>query len=107
MRSLLVAVSLAPSAAGAVLVLVRLTPEGRPPQPRLVLLYATCSVNRDFLSPYNAAVDFTPELAEFPRGGSVFLRHWSEAGQSGIAFASIFSGTQAPECNAPGTQRCG
>ncbi len=66
-----------------------------PLSPRLVLLYATCSLNKDFLSPYNSAVTFTPHLEEFSRKAVVFRRHQTESGQSGTAFASIFSGTQA------------
>jgi arylsulfatase A-like enzyme len=66
-----------------------------PPAPRLVLLYAPCTVNKDYLSPYNPAVDFTPRLGELARGAVVFRRHQTEAGASGIAYASLFSGTQA------------
>jgi arylsulfatase A-like enzyme len=65
--------------------------------PRLVLLYATCSLNKSFLSPYNNDVTYTPHLRRFAQRGVVFQRHQTEAGQSGTAFASIFSGTQAPE----------
>lgn len=64
---------------------------------RLVLLYATCSLNKTFLSPYNSDVTYTPHLHRFAQRGVVFLRHQTEAGQSGIAFASIFTGTQAAE----------
>ena len=60
--------------------------------PRLVLLFATCTVNTRYLSPYNPAVPYTPELADFARDASVFMRHETEAGSSGIAFASLFSG---------------
>ena len=65
------------------------------PQPRLVLLYATCTVNRSFLSPYNPAVTFTPNLDRFARESVVFGKHRTESGRSGIAFASIFTGTGA------------
>jgi arylsulfatase A-like enzyme len=65
------------------------------PRPRLVLLYATCTVNANYLSPYDERVDFTPNLQRFADEGIVFQRHTTEAGQSGIAFASIFSGSQA------------
>jgi len=65
------------------------------PRPRLVLLYATCTVNASYLSPYDAEVDFTPNLQRFASEGLVFERHTTESGQSGIAFASIFSGAQA------------
>jgi arylsulfatase A-like enzyme len=63
--------------------------------PRLVVLYATCTLNKDFLSPYNAAVTYTPNLARFAEEGVVLERHQTEAGQSGPAFASIFTGVQA------------
>ncbi len=65
------------------------------PQPRLVLLYAPCTVNKQYLSPYNQEIAFTPFLKVFAEDSVVFLRHQTEAGQSGIAYASIFSGTQA------------
>ncbi len=66
-----------------------------PSPPRLVLLYATCSLNKDFLSPYNPEVTFTPRLEEFRRNALVLRRHQTESGHSGTAFASIFSGSQA------------
>lgn len=65
------------------------------PHPRLVLVYATCTLNRSYLEPYNRSVSFTPHLSEFARQSVVFRRHESESGQSGTSFASIFSGTQA------------
>ena len=66
-----------------------------PAEPRLVVLYATCTLSREFLSPYDSGVSFTPEIDRFADESVVFMRHQSEAGQSGIAYASIFSGTQA------------
>jgi len=63
--------------------------------PRLVVLYATCTLNKDFLAPYNASVTYTPNLARFAEEAVVFERHQTEAGQSGPAFASIFTGVQA------------
>lgn len=66
-----------------------------PRRPRLVILYATCSLNRDYLQPYDPAVGFTPNLAGFGAGAVVFDRHDTEAGQSRIAFASLFSGDHA------------
>lgn len=65
------------------------------PAPRLVLLYATCSLNKDFLSPYDRGVRFTPSLARFAERALVFERHRTESGQSGTAFASLFAGVQA------------
>ena len=74
------------------------TPEAN--GPRLVLLYATCTLNRDYLGPYGPSapgerIAYTPNLDRFAAEGVVFRRHQSESGQSGISFASIFSGTQA------------
>jgi arylsulfatase A-like enzyme len=68
-----------------------------PPEPRLVLLYAPCTLNREYLSPYDPAVDFTPALAAFSRDATVFERNTTESGQSGIAYASLFTGLQAPD----------
>jgi len=64
------------------------------PQPRLVMLYTTCTLNRDFIGPYAEGVSYTPNLDAFAKESLVFDRHQTEAGQSGISFASIFSGTQ-------------
>jgi arylsulfatase A-like enzyme len=69
--------------------------EDRAAPPRLVLLYVPCSLSRLHLGPYNAAVRYTPALSGFAREATVFLRHQTEAGQSGPAYASIFSGSQA------------
>src|SRR5262245_50661845 len=78
--------------------------------PRLVVLYATCTLNEGFLGPYvnggvrggtRAGIEglteirFTPNLDRLAREGIVFERHQTESAQSGIAFASIFTGTQA------------
>ncbi len=67
-----------------------------PEPPRLVLLYATCSLNRHFLSPYDPTRSFTPNLGRFAREGLVFERHMTETGRSGNAFATLYSGLQAP-----------
>ena len=67
------------------------------PRPRLVLLYATCTLNRDYLGPYGEAIAFTPNLDRFASEGVVFRRHETESGQSGISFASLFAGTQSYE----------
>jgi arylsulfatase A-like enzyme len=69
--------------------------ESKPPPPRLVLLYATCTLNRNYLGPYNPEVSFTPALDAFAAEGTVFSRHQTESGQSGVAYASLLSGTQS------------
>ena len=70
-------------------------------EPQLVLVYATCSLNREALSPYRTsetilAPTHTPNLDKFSRRSAVLQRHQTESGQSGTSFASIFSGTQSP-----------
>ncbi len=66
-----------------------------PTVPRLVVLYAPCTVNRSFLQPYNPAVTYTPHLEAFARHGLVFTKHQTEEALSGIAYASLLSGNQA------------
>ncbi|HEX6883110.1 MAG TPA: sulfatase-like hydrolase/transferase [Planctomycetota bacterium] len=68
-----------------------------PPGPRLVVLYATCSLDKHFLQPHDPSVGFTPNLAALARESVVFERHVTEAGVSGIAYASLFTGAQADE----------
>jgi arylsulfatase A-like enzyme len=70
-------------------------PSAPAPAPRLVLLYATCSLNRDFIEPYNPGLRFTPNLAAFGREAVVFERHMTEAGKSAVAFASIYTAVHA------------
>ena len=70
-------------------------PPAATPKPRLVVVYATCSLNKSYLSPYNPSVRYTPNLERFAHSGVVFDRYQTEAAQSGTAFASLFTGTQA------------
>lgn len=60
-----------------------------------MVLFATCSLNRDFLQPYDGTVTTTPHLAELASESVVFEQHVTEAGVSGIAYASLFTGAQA------------
>lgn len=63
---------------------------------RLVVLYTACTVNKSFLSPYGKGTGgFTPAFQALADEGLVFLRHETESGQSGISFASLYSGQQA------------
>jgi arylsulfatase A-like enzyme len=70
-------------------------PDATQRRPRLVVLYAACSLARDHLSPYDPSRRFTPNLRRFAERGLVFRRHMTEAEQSGIAYASLFTGCQA------------
>src|SRR6185295_15578310 len=65
------------------------------PLPRLVVLFAPCTVNRSYLSPYNPQIRYTPNLDRFARAGVTFTKHQTEEGQSGVAYAALFSGNQA------------
>lgn len=60
-----------------------------------MVLYSTCTLTKEYLSPYHPEVEFTPNLQAFAEEGVVFERHNTEAGQSGVAFASIYTGVQA------------
>ncbi len=63
-------------------------------QPRLVILYASCTVNRLYTAAYDPSVGYTPNIGRFAERATVFDRHHTESGQSGLAFASLFSGSQ-------------
>jgi len=77
-----------PSSAGAAL-------KARTGGPRLVVLFAVCTLNKDYISPYNPEVKYTPTLQQLADAGVVFDKQHTEAGQSGTAYASLFSGCQA------------
>lgn len=71
-------------------------PEPRP-TPRLVLLYSPCTVNKNYLSPYDPRIGFTPHLDHFAADSLLFERHSTEAPSSGIAYASLFTGRHADQ----------
>jgi hypothetical protein len=52
-----------------------------PPKPRLIVLYAKCTVNKDLLAPYADGIDFTPNFARFGHEAAVFTSHQTEAVQ--------------------------
>ncbi len=83
------------AAVALVVASVLVVSRGHPAGPRLVVLYAPCTVNRSFLAPYNAAAIYTPHLAAFAREGLVFTKHHTETGLSGVAYAALLSGNQA------------
>lgn len=60
-----------------------------------MLLYASCSVSKHCLSPYDSDVSYTPAFARLAEEAAVLAKHQTESGQSGVAYASIFSGCQA------------
>src|SRR5580765_634120 len=64
-------------------------------KPRLVVLYAPCSLRCGSLEPYDSSIPFTPSLAAFAKDSVVFEKHDTETPESGIAYASLFTGSQA------------
>lgn len=72
----------------------RLTPPAaRPPH---IFLFVIDSLRRDYLSPYNPAVGFTPRLAEFARESVVFERAFSRYGGTGLSVPAIWAGAMVP-----------
>lgn len=64
-------------------------PAAPPPH---IFLFVVDSLRRDFLSPYNPAVSFTPAIADFARDSIVFERPFSRYGATGLAVPSIWTG---------------
>ncbi len=63
--------------------------------PRLMMMYLPCTLSKQFMHPYNAEVDYTPNISEFAAESALFNKHQTEAGQTGICFASMLSGNHA------------
>jgi len=101
-RSFLRALSGSAAAAGAGLWLPGCSGKGgsrrgrKVSQPSLVLVYSPCTVRKSFLAPYSPAVTNTPNLARFAIRSAVFDKHQTEAGTTGVCFASMLSGGYAP-----------
>ncbi|MFP4041080.1 MAG: sulfatase-like hydrolase/transferase [Desulfosudaceae bacterium] len=82
------------AASGAAACLTACSRQSQKP-PRLVLLYAPCTVNKNCLSPFNEEVGYTPHIRDFAARAAVFHNCQTESGQTGIAYAGLFSGCQA------------
>lgn len=68
-------------------------PFGSPREPRPnVFVFVIDSLRRDYLSPYNSAVDFTPSLGQFARDGFVFDNAFTRYGGTWLAMPSIWVG---------------
>jgi arylsulfatase A-like enzyme len=61
-----------------------------------IFLFVIDSLRRDYLSPYNRAVTFTPNIAAFAADSLVFRNAFSRYGGTGLAVPSIFSGSLLP-----------
>lgn len=61
----------------------------RPPH---VFVFVIDSLRRDYLSPYNPAVTFTPALQQFARESTTFTRAFTRYGATGLSVPSIWTG---------------
>jgi len=68
----------------------QLAASGRP-QPN-VFLFVIDSLRRDYVAPYNPAVDFTPNLADFSRESVTFRNAFTHYGGTGLSEPSIWVG---------------
>jgi arylsulfatase A-like enzyme len=57
-----------------------------------IFIFVIDSLRRDYLSPYNAAVTFTPNIAKFAEENFVFKNAFTRHGGTELAMASIWSG---------------
>ena len=75
---------------------VRLTssirPASAPPLPN-IFLFVVDSMRRDYLSPYNERVTFTPSIARFARESTVMRNAFTRYGGTGLSEPSIWSGS--------------
>lgn len=62
-----------------------------PEQPNIFIITID-SLRRDYLSPYNSLVDFTPEVEKFGRESCVFENAFSHYGGTGLSEPSIWVG---------------
>jgi hypothetical protein len=61
------------------------------PQPN-IFIFVVDSLRRDYLSPYNSSVDFTPNLDAFARESTVFRNAFTHYGGTGLSEPSIWVG---------------
>lgn len=57
-----------------------------------IFLFVVDSLRRDYLSPYNAAVSFTPSIGRFAADSTVFQRAFTRYGATGLSVPSIWVG---------------
>ena len=63
-----------------------------PVRPPHIFLLVVDSLRRDYLSPYNQAVRFTPAIDRFAAQSTVFQRAFTRYGGTGLAVPSIWTG---------------
>lgn len=57
-----------------------------------IFLFVVDSLRRDYLSPYNAAVQFTPAIGAFANESVVFRRAFTRYGGTGLSVPAIWTG---------------
>lgn len=62
------------------------------PRPPHVFVFVVDSLRRDYLSPYNARVGFTPAIAAFAAESTVYTRAFTRYGATGLSVPSIWVG---------------
>ncbi len=62
----------------------------------LVFLLVVDSLRADYLSPYNAAVRFTPNLEAFAKENGVFSNAFTRYGGTGLSMPAIWAGSVLP-----------
>jgi len=73
-------------------------PVGRTPH---VFLFVIDSLRPDYLLPYNAAVTFTPAIARFANGSTVFRNAFTRYGATGLSEPALWTGTAVPHQQYP------
>ena len=71
--------------------LARLPGASSPWRPH-IFLFVVDSLRRDYLSPYNDRVNFTPAIARFAGESTVFERAFTRYGATGLSVPSIWTG---------------
>ena len=64
-----------------------------PAKPPHVFFLVVDSLRRDYLSPYNPNVTFTPAIDQFAREGFAFQRAFTRYGGTGLSMPAIWSGS--------------
>jgi Sulfatase len=64
----------------------------RPARRPHVFLFVVDSLRKDYLSPYNPAVTFTPSIQRFAADSTVFTRTFTRYGATGLSVPSIWVG---------------
>lgn len=65
----------------------------RPERPPHIFLFAIDSLRRDYLSPYNPTVTFTPAIGQFAAEEFSFSRAFTVYGGTGLSMPAIWSGS--------------